>query len=238
MRALDQRRPSAPATRNAAGTATSSDQSRPAGKLRAAELLDDEGGVGAEHHHLAMRHVDDAHHAEGDGEADGGQQQHRAQADAEDDVLGCGHDAEMALDRRRRRVAAATRTLSGAVAGSAARMRQRFAVAALAQRWPRPPADRLRGSRHRPARWRRAPAASACLTPASCSPASACSSAGRAAASRERNTACGRFQPLGPGPGSSGSALPTAASMARRMRLLTLHRLQRARAISVGRRHG
>ena len=40
------------------------------------EHLHDVSGVGAEHHHLAMRHVDDAHHAEGDGQADGGEQQH------------------------------------------------------------------------------------------------------------------------------------------------------------------
>ena len=45
------------------------------------DLLHDEGRVGAEHHHLAMRHVDDAHDAEGDGEADGRQQQHRAEAE-------------------------------------------------------------------------------------------------------------------------------------------------------------
>jgi hypothetical protein len=40
------------------------------------------GGVGAEHDHLAMRHVDDAHHAERDGETDCGEQQHAAEADA------------------------------------------------------------------------------------------------------------------------------------------------------------
>ena len=55
--------------------------SQPGAAVRT-DLLDDEGRVGAEHHHLAMRHVDDAHHAEGDGEADRRQQQHRAEADA------------------------------------------------------------------------------------------------------------------------------------------------------------
>ena len=45
------------------------------------------GGVGAEHHQLAVRHVDDAHHAEGDGEADGREHQHRAQAQAEEQRL-------------------------------------------------------------------------------------------------------------------------------------------------------
>jgi len=38
-----------------------------AGERGADHLLNDEGGIGAEHHHLAMRHVDDAHDAEGDG---------------------------------------------------------------------------------------------------------------------------------------------------------------------------
>ena len=66
------------------------DRQRPveqAGRVRADHLLHDEGGVGAEHHHLAMRHVDDAHDAEGDGEADRGKQQHRAQRHAVPDVL-------------------------------------------------------------------------------------------------------------------------------------------------------
>ena len=57
------------------------------GALGADQLLHDEGGVGAEHHHLAVRHVDDAHHAEGDGEADGGEQQHRAERQAVPEVL-------------------------------------------------------------------------------------------------------------------------------------------------------
>ena len=58
-----------------------------AGRVGADHLLHDEGRVGAEHHHLAVRHVDDAHHAEGDGEADGGQQQHRAEREAVPEVL-------------------------------------------------------------------------------------------------------------------------------------------------------
>ena len=58
-----------------------------AGRASADRLLHDEGRVGAEHHHLAMRHVDDAHDAEGDGEADGGEQQHRAEREAVPDVL-------------------------------------------------------------------------------------------------------------------------------------------------------
>ena len=57
------------------------------GAAGADDLLHDEGGVGAEHHHLAVRHVDDAHHAEGDGEADGGEQQHRAERQPVPEVL-------------------------------------------------------------------------------------------------------------------------------------------------------
>ena len=41
------------------------------------ELLYHVGGVGAEHDHLAVGHVDDTHDAEGDGKSDGGEQQHR-----------------------------------------------------------------------------------------------------------------------------------------------------------------
>ena len=55
--------------------------------VAADELLHDEGRVGAEHHHLAVRHVDDAHDAEGDGEADRREQQHRAEREAVPGVL-------------------------------------------------------------------------------------------------------------------------------------------------------
>ena len=53
----------------------------------AQRLLHDEGGVGAEHDHFAMGHVDHAHHAEGDGKADGREQQHRTERKAVPDVL-------------------------------------------------------------------------------------------------------------------------------------------------------
>ena len=49
----------------------------PAGRCET--LLHDEGRIGAEHDHLAMRHVDDAHHAEGDGKPDRRQQQDAAE---------------------------------------------------------------------------------------------------------------------------------------------------------------
>jgi len=53
----------------------------------ARQFLDHEGHIGADHHHLAMGHVDDAHDAERDGEPDGGEQQHRAEREAEPGVL-------------------------------------------------------------------------------------------------------------------------------------------------------
>ena len=50
-------------------------------------LLHDIGGVVADHHHLAMGHVDHPHHAKGDGKPGGGQHQHEAQAQAEEERL-------------------------------------------------------------------------------------------------------------------------------------------------------
>ena len=49
--------------------------------------LHDVGGVGAEHHQLAVRHVDDAHDAEGDRQADRDQHEHRSEAQAEEQRL-------------------------------------------------------------------------------------------------------------------------------------------------------
>ena len=49
------------------------------------DALHDVGGVGADHHQLAVRHVDHAHQSVGDGQAQRGQKQHRAQADAAED---------------------------------------------------------------------------------------------------------------------------------------------------------
>src|SRR5690606_27558461 len=46
-------------------------------------MLQYEGGVGTKHHHFAVRHIDHAHDTKGDGQADGGQHQHRAEAQAE-----------------------------------------------------------------------------------------------------------------------------------------------------------
>ena len=121
------------------------DQQRPveeAGGVGADHLLGDEGGVGAEHDQLAMRHVDDAHHPEGDGEADGGEQQHRAERQAEPDVLRLApHRLACARSRRPPSVAAAAIAglLGGLAAASAAaarrcrRARRRPPIAAT---WP------------------------------------------------------------------------------------------------------
>jgi hypothetical protein len=46
-----------------------------------------------------MRHVDDAHDAEGDGEADRGKQQHRAERQAVPDVLHDIPERKAAVDR-------------------------------------------------------------------------------------------------------------------------------------------
>ncbi len=62
------------------------------------QVLHHVGRIGAQHHHLAMRHVDDAHHAEGDGEADGREQQHRTERQAVPEVLNGAHKCEIALD--------------------------------------------------------------------------------------------------------------------------------------------
>ena len=65
---------------------------------RADHLLHHEGDIGAEHDHFAVRHVDHAHDAEGDGKADGGQQQHRAERNAVPGVLHRFPDREAVLD--------------------------------------------------------------------------------------------------------------------------------------------
>ena len=96
--------PASPATRNAAGIATRID----APMWFGISSLHDVGGVGAEHHQLAVRHVDDAHDAERDGEADRDQHQHRAEAEAE----------EQRLDRRSR-ARAPIDAIDGAAGGRA-----------------------------------------------------------------------------------------------------------------------
>ena len=68
--------------------------------------LHDVGRVGAEHHQLAVRHVDDAHDAERDRQADGDEHEHRAEAQAEEQRLDAGVERRahrsMRSTRRRR----------------------------------------------------------------------------------------------------------------------------------------
>ena len=135
------------------------------GRGIADHLLHDEGRVGAEHHHLAMRHVDDAHHAEGDGEADRGEQQHRAERDAVPDVLAGLPQRERRIRsgrcRLRRRRGSARRRRRAAGAAAPAR---RGRPAPRSSRWRRPsrrPGGRRRGAPRRArAPWRRGPSAS------------------------------------------------------------------------------
>jgi hypothetical protein len=68
--------------------------------------------MGTEHDHLAMRHIDDAHHTERDGEPDRGQQQHAAETDALEQI---GDDS----DELEARAASVALRISGPVCGSA-----------------------------------------------------------------------------------------------------------------------
>ena len=108
------------------------------GIVVADDLLHHEGRVGAEHHHLAMRHVDDAHDAEGDGKADRREQQHRAERQAVPGVLHHVPDCERMADRSPCAAAAACTTAGGWSAAGRRAARAR-------------PGRRGRGSR----RWRR-----------------------------------------------------------------------------------
>ena len=180
--------------------ATGSDQSSPAGKLGAAELLDDVGGVGAEHHHLAMRHVDDAHHAEGDGEADRGQQQDRAQADAVDHVLRRGDELAGGARSRSRRVGrGGAHALGRRRPAASARIAQHLLVAALRQQRHSLEPDRLRPRSAWPSRMAAAglrPGPAAAVGVLLAAPAPAPGPAGPSR-SRERNTAWRRLEALG-----------------------------------------
>jgi hypothetical protein len=56
------------------------------------------GGIGAEHHHFAVRHVDDAHDAEGDRQSDRRQHQHRTLAQPEQQRLYAAIEAAQVID--------------------------------------------------------------------------------------------------------------------------------------------
>ena len=62
------------------------------------QLLHHVGGVGAEHDQFAVGHVNHAHHPEGDGQADGRQQEYRAEAQAEEHCVSGLERADAGID--------------------------------------------------------------------------------------------------------------------------------------------
>ena len=66
--------------------------------MRREELLHHPGGVGADHQHLAVRHVDDAHEPEGDGEPQAHDEQHGAQAQAVEQVADDAPEEDEGVD--------------------------------------------------------------------------------------------------------------------------------------------
>ena len=187
-------------------------------KRGADHLLHDEGGVGAEHHHLAMRHVDDAHDAEGDGKADGREQQDRSERKAVPEVLADVPERERAGYAWRRRRSPLRRPRPprrcSRRAGPCASREPRSEMVSTAAT--------LSASGRSEARTAAARAAIiAVFTRVTGSSAIAASRAGMAAASLDFITASAAARR------TSGSSLrkvsvPTAAEMARRRRLLTL----------------
>ena len=85
---------------------------------RSGRFLDHIGRVGAEHHHLAMRHVDDTHLAEGDGKSDSREQEDRAEAYAEYQSSARQPTAPDAVRSRLTPAFAAARTAGEASAGT------------------------------------------------------------------------------------------------------------------------
>ncbi len=86
-------------------------------------LLHHVGGVGAEHHELAVRHVDDAHDAERDRETDRGEHQHDAQAQTEEQASRASNTRarEESIDAMTSRAAVRTRSSGSGNEPSSAR---------------------------------------------------------------------------------------------------------------------
>ena len=197
------------------------DQNRDA-DVAAASQLHDVGGVGAEHHQLAVRHVDDAHDAERDRQPDRHQHQHRSEAQAE----------EQRLDARVERCA--RRSMLRPPSAAAARDRRvGFGEACRPATFSSSAASRLRTSglsrsRQRRDRLAAAPAGSPPSSAASASPVSIsrlhagvgfAPARARAAARRSRrraSAACPGPRPAAPRhPGSPArSARPSSAGPA------------------------
>ena len=193
---------------------------RPALQRRRQDDLDDVGGVGAEHHHLAMRHVDHAHDAEGDGEADRGEQQHRRSREAVPEILRRAPDHELGVDRGQSRVGGGLDLRIGRLLVELSRCR-------FCASWsPRALSVSIAESRSAEVAWSlvatiaATASFSAPATRGSLSLASWAFSAGSALASRVRNTspaAASRFS----GSGLASVSEPVAPSMAMRIALLT-----------------
>ena len=64
----------------------------------AENILDDVGRVSADCDHLAVRHVDDAHKAEGDGETEGDDEENTAEAESAEEGAEKIDGGEMAID--------------------------------------------------------------------------------------------------------------------------------------------
>ena len=99
--------PTSAATRKEAGIADQDVAVEGAGRVGPEQVLHDVGRVGADHHQLAVRHVDDAHQAVGDRQAERDQQQDRAEADAGEEHAeplapgeAAAHRVERLLQRR------------------------------------------------------------------------------------------------------------------------------------------
>ena len=195
------------------------------GRVSADDLLHHEGRVGADHHHLAMGHVDDAHGAEGDRKPDGSQQQDRAEGDSVPDVLERRSRERGWRQSPPKRRVPPRRCPAEASGGHVCKKRESVLVSEIAQGLDRRQRSAEVESRliqndrgacldHRcldavVALLRRAPS----------------SRAGRAAASRERKTAPAASSRL-LGSGLRSVRVPSAASTARRTRLLTPDRFE------------
>ena len=168
------------------------DEDRRADVVRHRELHD-VGRVGAEHHQLAVRHVDDAHDAERDRQADRDQHEHRAEAQAEEQRLDARIERARAIDRAHGAAAAACRTAASRLGEAAVRRSSRAARRAGCAP---PAAAGRRASRRR----RAAPAASppssaasarpvsiSAFTPASVSTPTRCRSSAMLGSSSERS---------------------------------------------------
>ena len=96
--------------------------------------LHDIGRIGAEHHHFAMRHIDDAHDAEGDRKADRRQKQNRRRRKPVPEVLRHAPHGEAGMDRGESRCGGALHRRVGGLLRDPVDEALRVLVAALLQR--------------------------------------------------------------------------------------------------------